>query len=276
MQVSTTILHESSAVRIDPTQAQQVILNLAVNARDAMSGSGKLDFEIARLDWREASALVPDIEPGAYVLFAVSDTGSGMTPEVKARIFEPFFTTKEAGRGTGLGLATVRGIVEQSGGSIRIDSTPGLGTRFSILLPQSYEASEAVRAESTAASTGHGTVLLVEDDAGVRSLSTEILTSAGYVVFAAGDGPAAVSLAERHAGQINLLVTDMNLPGISGAAVAEKVRRLVPNVKVLFTSGSMDLTASAADVQSLAEVEFLEKPFTPAGLSRKVHVILNA
>ncbi|WP_321474701.1 response regulator [uncultured Paludibaculum sp.] len=274
--VSTTILQEANPVRIDPTQAQQVILNLAVNARDAMSGSGKLDFEIAELAWHEARALVPDIAPGTYVLFAVSDTGSGMTPEVKERIFEPFFTTKEVGRGTGLGLATVRGIVEQSGGSIRIDSRPGLGTRFSILLPRSSDASEALRVESTAFSAGHGTVLLVEDDAGVRSLSTEVLTSAGYVVLAAGDGPAAVSLAERHANQINLLVTDMNLPGISGATVAEKVRRLVPNVRVLFTSGSMDLASSTLDVKSLAEAEFLEKPFTPAGLSKKVHVILNA
>lgn len=276
VQVSTTILEETSPVRMDLTQAQQVILNLAVNARDAMSGSGKLDFEIASLDWREACALVPDIAPGAYVLFAVSDTGSGMTPEVKARIFEPFFTTKEAGRGTGLGLATVRSIVEQSGGSIRIDSAPGLGTRFSILLPRSSDSSETVRAESTTFSPGHGTVLLVEDDAGVRSLSTEVLTSAGYMVFAAGDGPAAVSLAERYSNQINLLVTDMNLPGISGAAVAEQVRRLVPSIKVLFTSGSMDLSSSAAEVQSLADAEFLEKPFTPAGLSKKVHVILNA
>jgi signal transduction histidine kinase len=265
-------------VRADPGQVQQVLLNLAVNARDAMPTGGRLTIETATVALGEP---VPHsygtVPPGDYVTLTVSDTGHGMDAETLSHVFEPFFTTKEAGKGTGLGLSTVYGIVKQSNGHIWVYSEPRRGTVFRIYLPCAADtlAPPAPPTAPVPATRGTETVLLVEDDPQVRALMVAALQSCGYTVLEAPHGPAAVELAARHPAPIHLLVTDVVLPGLSGRAVAQRVAGRHPGLAVLYVSGYTD---HAALQQGLPDRDraLLQKPFTPLGLARKVRQVLDA
>ena len=262
------------SINADPGLVEQVILNLAVNARDAMPDGGELYIETARLTiTRGFVAPLLSAEPGEYVSLAVTDTGTGMTPEVQARLFEPFFTTKEVGKGTGLGLSTVYGIVKQSGGSITVHSTPGIGTSFRVLFP-AVESEE--RAQVQAAEDGplHGTetVLLVEDEPGVRNYVRELLESNGYCALDAARGEDAIQLAERYRGKIDLLLTDLVLPGMKGAEVVERFLALRPDAAVLRMSGYPERFGA-----HLSEgVAHLQKPFTAEKLLRRIRELLDS
>jgi len=250
-------------VQADPTQIEQVIVNLAVNARDAMPSGGALTIETSNVQTEEAS----------WVELRLTDTGIGMTDDERRQLFEPFFTTKDGG--TGLGLATVYGIVEQSGGMIEVDSAPGMGSSFRIWLPR---VDAAVEDSSTAPSpkppSGSETILLVEDEAVVRELVAEILETSGYSVLQAGDGPSALELLRRHADPVDLLVTDVVMPGMSGPEVAQAVTAMRPGTQVLYTSGYTD---SAIGHHGVLEpgIAFLQKPFSADDLTRKVRQLLD-
>jgi hypothetical protein len=258
------------AIEVDPTQLGQVILNLALNARDAMPDGGTLTIEVEDLELDEGYARTHlEAQPGPHVMLAVSDTGTGMDRETVQHVFEPFFTTKGAGQGTGLGLATVYGIVKQSRGSLAVYSEPGYGSTFRVFLP--HAAGEAVR---TPAGSEPGTpvggterILVAEDEESVRELVRTLLRRFGYEVLVAHDGPSAVELASRE--RIDLLLTDVIMPGLGGPEVARRVRELQPDARVLFMSG---YTAGAIDRQSLIEhgAALLQKPFTPAVLASAV------
>jgi CheY-like chemotaxis protein len=269
---------EAAWVNADPGQIEQVIVNLAVNARDAMPDGGKLIFEVsfADLDAEDAEAR-PDVQPGPYVMLAVSDTGFGIEPEVQERIFEPFFTTKEPGQGTGLGLATVYGIVKQSGGNISVYSEPGSGTTFRIYLPRVAGSQTATARNAPPAEIPRGdeTVLLVEDRASVRRFARETLEAQGYTVLEAGRGDEALRVVEEHREPIHLLITDLVMPGMSGTALAERVRASRLNVKVLFMSGYSDEAAGRAWLAGAGE-HFVAKPFRPETLARKVREVLES
>ena len=264
-------------VMADPGHLEQVIMNLALNARDAMPGGGQLTIETAAVELGEEYARRHlAISPGPYVMLAVSDTGTGMDAETRARIFEPFFTTKEQGKGTGLGLATVYGIVKQSGGGIWVYSEPGHGTSFKVYLPRVPAGAEAAGAGEPRPASGGGseTVLLVEDEEEVRSLAREILETAGYAVLEARDGRQASDLAARPSGPIQLLVSDGGMPGMTGADLVERLRPLHPEMRLLFMSGYTD--AALANHSALPPgAAFMEKPFTAATLTRKVREILD-
>jgi CheY-like chemotaxis protein len=263
-------------VRADPSQLEQVVMNLAVNARDAMPGGGRLTIETAdvELDERYAREHMA-VAPGPYVRLAVSDTGSGMTPEVRARIFEPFFTTKERGKGTGLGLSTVYGIVKQSGGYIWVYSEPGVGTTFKIYLPRvSAPCDAAETAAGPRAARGSETVLLVEDEPTVRSLAQKVLERHGYRVLSARNSADAVRLATGRPQPIPLLLTDVVMPGGSGPALAERLRADWPELRVLFMSGYTEYAAERAALVGPGS-GFLEKPFLPDALARKVREMLD-
>ncbi len=264
-------------VRADPGQIEQVIVNLVVNARDAMPTGGKLTIETANADLSEqyAEAHQPVI-PGGYVMLAVSDSGSGMTPEVKARLFEPFFTTKDPGKGTGLGLATVYGIVKQSGGYIWVYSEPGRGATFKIYLPRVDEAAvERAQNGETGAITGTETILLAEDDAILRPLAKGLLQKLGYAVLAAANADEALALAAGHAGPVHLLIADVVMPGASGRDLARRLSESRPETRVLYVSGYTD---DAIVHHGMLEpgLHFLQKPFTPAMLAKKVREVLDA
>jgi two-component system cell cycle sensor histidine kinase/response regulator CckA len=262
----------------DATQIEQVILNLAVNARDAMPNGGKLTIETANVTLDEAYAASHlGTRPGEYVLLAVSDTGAGMSDEVKSRLFEPFFTTKELGRGTGLGLATVYGIVKQGGGDIRVYSEEGLGTTFKVYLPRiGRAAAPAAPAPANAEMpAGRETVLLVEDDEAVRELARRVLRSLGYTLLEASDGQEALRLAAGHPGSIHLLLTDVVLPGMSGVDMAKQLIQARPGLKTLFMSGYTDNAIAHHGVLDPG-IAFLQKPFGPMELARKVRAVLDA
>jgi signal transduction histidine kinase len=265
-------------VRADSGQLQQILMNLAVNARDAMPEGGRLTIETANVDLDvPAPRTFGDVPPGAYVMLAVSDTGCGMDAETQAHIFEPFFTTKEAGKGTGLGLSTVYGIVQQSGGHIWVYSEPDRGTVFKVYLPRVAEPSPpraAPRAPATATG-GSETVLLIEDDEQVRALMVNVLQNCGYQVLEASDGIQALLAVNQHRGPIDLLVTDVVLPGMSGRDVAGHVTRLRPDAAVLYISGYAD-HAAVQHGHLDAESALLQKPFTPLALARKVRETLDA
>jgi PAS domain S-box-containing protein len=265
------------AVRADPGQVEQAIVNLVVNARDAMPQGGRLTIETAdvELDRSYVAGHVPT-QPGPYVLLAISDTGVGMDGATKARLFEPFFTTKEAGRGTGLGLATVYGIVKQSGGYVWAYSELGHGTTFKIYLPRVAETPEAP--ESTTGTPtpvrGSETVLVVEDQEEVRKLTKRVLAARGYTVLAARNGAEALEIVDRHATQIHLMITDVVMPGMNGRELAQLACARRSDLKVLYVSG---YTGEAVLQHRLLEpgVAFLQKPFTPDVLARKTRDVLD-
>jgi signal transduction histidine kinase/ActR/RegA family two-component response regulator len=263
-------------IQADPGQVEQVIMNLAVNAQDAMPDGGKLTIETANVDLDEDYTLARDLRPGPYVLLAVSDTGCGMSPDVKARIFDPFFTTKEVGRGTGLGLATVHGIVRQSEGYIEVYSEIGHGTTFKVYLPRVTDASQPlpVRSRPSAAMNGEETVLIVEDEEAIRRVLAVSLRLHGYHVLEAADGSEAVALLRRDDQRVHLLVTDVIMPLMSGPELAHAATRELPDLRVLFISGYTD---RALIHQGLRQpgTAFLQKPFTPETLALKVREVLD-
>ena len=262
-------------VRADPGELGRAIMNLSLNARDAMPGGGTLTIETANAALTEGGDL--DLAPGRYVKMTVRDTGIGMDAEMRAHLFEPFFTTKEAGKGTGLGLATVLGIVEQSGGAITCESEPGRGTVFTILLPAIAGTvdREAARAGGLAgAPKGSETVLLVEDEDAVRVLSRMILEKVGYVVLTARNGREGLALCEAHQGPIHLLATDVVMPESGGRELAERALKLRPAMKVLFVSGHMQDVVLKEGVEKGAA--FLQKPYTPSGLAQIVRETLDS
>lgn len=273
----TTVLDPNlSLVKVDPGQLDQVLMNLAVNARDAMPKGGKLTIETSNVVLSEENAAMhPDCKAGQYVLLAISDNGCGMPPEVVARIFEPFFTTKEVGRGTGLGLAMVFGIIQQSGGCIHVYSEVNRGTTFRIYLPA---ASEQLSIKGGSGSRydlkGTETILLVEDDEGVRGLALLSLRMYGYHVLTATDGKDALKVAKAHQGPLHLILTDVVMPNVSGPELIMQIVPEFPNVKVLFMSGYTD-DAVVRHGLIESEVAFIQKPYTPLGLARKVRQVLD-
>jgi CheY-like chemotaxis protein len=277
IELLTALASVSTPVKADRTQLEQAILNLVVNARDAMPNGGRLVVETAIVDL-DAAYLRRHrgAQLGPHVLLAVSDTGVGMDTETQSHIFEPFFTTKPPGEGTGLGLATVYGIVKQSGGNIWVYSEPDHGTTFKIYLPAAAEAAEAgePRRGRPAVAEGSETVLLVEDDEEVRSVAAEMLGKQGYTVLVARNGAEALRLAEQHAGPIPLLVTDVVMPRIGGRELAARLRELRPDIEVLFMSGHTEHLVMS-DRQSLPSDGFLQKPFRAEVLARKVRQVLD-
>jgi len=277
VEVITPTAPTSLLVRADPGQLEQVILNLGVNARDAMPDGGQFILETASVGPDDTAARPPaHLPPGSYVKLAVSDTGCGMSPEVQARIFEPFFTTKSVGKGTGLGLATVYGIVKQTGGYIEVSSEVGRGTRFEIHLPQIQEAAQPLEREPAPGTTARGseTVLLTEDDEALRVLAREILQLQGYTVLEARDADQALRISKSHEGPIHLLLTDVVMPGMNGRELAKRLTSARSNVRVLLMSGYAD--PIAAHGSPVPGASFLQKPFTPDGLTRKVREALNS
>jgi len=265
------------AVRADPGQIEQVLLNLAVNARDAMPGGGRLTVETANVALDAAYAHDhPGVAPGAYVLLAVTDTGTGMDAETRSHIFEPFFTTKELGKGTGLGLATVHGVVSQSGGHISVDSEPGRGTAFRIYLPRAEAAPEGAAAEPAAprAGRGHETVLVVEDDRAVRDVVAATLVQRGYRVLQAPDGVTALKLAAGADGPIHILLTDVVMPGMQGRELAQALTRRHPGLRLLYMSGYTDDAVIRNGVLEEG-TPFLQKPFTPEALVLRLREVLD-
>jgi len=279
IKLATRLETDLGSVKADPCQVEQIIVNLVVNARDAMPRGGRVTIETANVALDDQFALKKhvSVKPGEYVMLAVSDTGSGMEQETQARIFEPFFTTKEVGKGTGLGLSTVYGIVKQSGGNIWVYSEQGLGTVFKVYLPRIDDATASTiarQSQETNAPRGTETILLVEDEDVVRGLTRKILMQAGYNVLDAKGGDEAIRLCHAHAGPIDLLLTDVVMPEVSGKEVADRLLELRPSIRVLYMSGYTDEAIVQHGVLD-ANVKFIQKPFTWVGLTRKVREVLN-
>jgi CheY-like chemotaxis protein len=265
-------------VKADRSQIEQVVMNLAINARDAMPSGGRLTIEAQNVEIGSDVPQQPSVvAPGKYVMLAVTDNGCGMNEETRAHIFEPFFTTKEKGKGTGLGLATVYGIVKQSGGYIWVYSEPGVGTTFKIYLPRidEDEARTGVDGDATLCALPRGSevVLLVEDEKGVRELTREYLETSGYSVVEAGDGYSALELARAHEGPIHALITDVVMPGLSGRELSEQMAKLRPGIKVLYMSGYTDQSAFRNGILHKG-AELLQKPFGMSTLASKLKEIL--
>jgi CheY-like chemotaxis protein len=252
-------------VRVDRNQLEQVLLNLAINAKDAMPAGGVLTIKTARDEVNRAGHEGRADRPGDYVVLEVSDTGVGMDQQTQARLFEPFFTTKEPGKGTGLGLATVHGIVEQSGGFISVRSQPHLGTSFMVFLPRVLDAFPVAAVEDRSVTGGDETILVVEDDASIRTLAEAVLTKWGYRVLVAANGVEALRVAAQDSRSIDLLLTDVVMPSRGGRALAEDIRRRHKHVRVLYMSGYPDDTIAHQGVLDPA-IPFLSKPFTPDAL----------
>ena len=276
--VSTRLCSDLGMVKADQGQIEQVIMNLAVNARDAMPKGGELRIETANVELDHAYARQhPGAKPGNYVKLAVIDSGAGIDKQILAHIFEPFFTTKEVGKGTGLGLATVYGVVKQSGGYIWVDSEPGQGASFEIFLPRVSEPADRITPSAPLAEVrgGSETILLVEDSEPLRKLTRGFLESQGFQVLVAQDGEDALQVEARHAGKIDLLLTDIVMPGMNGRVLAEKLLAKQPGTRVLYISGYTDsfIAVHGALEQGMA---LLHKPFTEEALIRKVREVLDA
>jgi CheY-like chemotaxis protein len=256
-------------VKVDPMQLELIIMNLAVNARDAMPGGGRLTIETSNVHL--AAGQVGSLAPGSYVMISVADTGHGMDAATAARIFEPFFTTKPQGKGTGLGLSTAHGIASQSGGTLTVESALGQGTTFRVYLPAASGAeAEEAKPSAAAAAGGTGTLLVVEDHPPLRSLISTILGHAGYRVFMAANAQEALRLSA--ADSIDLVLTDVVMPGMSGPDLVEQLRAHRPNLRVVFMSGydQGSLRARGADTH------YLQKPFKPRALLAKIAEVLGS
>jgi signal transduction histidine kinase/response regulator RpfG family c-di-GMP phosphodiesterase len=265
------------SIMVDPSQIEQVLMNLVVNARDAMPTGGKLTIETANVELDAAFMMTGStVRPGPYIMLAVTDTGCGMDKETADRIFEPFFTTKERGKGTGLGLSTVYGIVRQSGGEIIVQSQRDQGTTFRIYLPRSEASAEEAPAILPVAArlTGDETILVVEDEPAVRDLAKQVLAKAGYTVMTAANGDEALQLCERQSGKIHLALTDVVMPGMGGRVFAEQLTRLRPDIKILYMSGYTD---DAIDHHGTLDpgTHLITKPFSLTDLRRKVRELLD-
>jgi len=279
VELETVLVSGLRLVKADPGQVEQIIMNLVINARDAMPGGGKVIIETANADLDEDYVRAHDVslQPGPYVMLAVSDTGTGMDEETRSNIFEPFFTTKEVGKGTGLGLSTVYGIVKQSGGYIWVYSEPGQGTTFKIYLPAVVGETVQRKKEQPPADdlTGSETILVVEDDDALRNLGREILERQGYRVLDAGNGIEALRISEAHRGQIHLMITDVVMPKMGGKKVADRSQPLYPQMKVIYMSGYTDNSIAHHGILAPG-LNFLQKPFSPEVLARKVREVLDA
>jgi CheY-like chemotaxis protein len=264
-------------VKVDPGQLDQVLMNLAVNARDAMPRGGRLTIETANVTITDDyAASHVQTAAGPHVMLAVTDTGVGMTPDVMAHIFEPFYTTKGVDQGTGLGLSMVLGVVQQSGGGIHVYSEPNVGTSFKIYLPVTTEAEAGVHVASTPArARGSETVLLVEDEPSVRALASRTLEMHGYRVLQASDGKDALDVAGRHGdGAIDLVLSDVVMPNLSGPELVARLRARFPHLKVLFMSGYTDEAVVRHGLLD-AQVSFVQKPYTPSDLAQRVRKVLD-
>lgn len=274
--IATRLAPDLGLVLADAGQIEQVILNLAINSRDAMPEGGRLTLETANVEFGDKDQAPPDLKPGRYIELVVADTGVGMEMGIQARAFEPFFTTKAAGKGTGLGLSTVYGIVQQSNGQVSFTSQPGHGTAFRVYLPRtdSAQTAEAVPDAADSALDGSETVLLVEDDASVCELVRAVLSSHGYTVLSARDPQEAESLCEQNRSRIGLLLSDVILPKMSGAELSTRLAARNPQMKILFMSGYIDDSVVRQGIQE-KEVAFLQKPFSPVSLAKKVREVLD-
>ena len=268
---------EVGCVMADSAQIQQVVMNLAVNASDAMPNGGTLTIETRDVVLDEAHAAEhPSVQPGPHVVLAISDTGTGMDEATRARIFEPFFTTKGSGKGTGLGLSTVYGIVKQSGGSIWVYSELGTGTTFKIYLPRVERVAHKIQPAPTVMSVqGVETILLVEDEEAVRRLAQRVLQKAGYTVLTASSGAEALLALEQHDGPVHLMLTDMVMPGMSGRELVAQIKDLSPRMKILCTSGYTDEAILHHGLLDEA-AHFIGKPYGVAELTRIVREVLDS
>jgi CheY-like chemotaxis protein len=273
----TTLDPAAGRVKADPGQLDQILINLVLNAGEAMPRGGRITLETAGLELDEEGARRHSlVRPGRYAMLAVSDTGLGMDEATKARIFEPFFTTKKPGEGPGLGLAAVYGMVQQNGGSIAADSVKGRGTVFRVYLPQTDELPQPAVMDSVGGSVrGSETVLLVEDDKSVRTLIQGVLARQGYQVLPAQDGQEALRVFGDHQGPIHLLLTDVGMPGLSGPQLADRLVPQRPHMKVLYISGYADEAMVRKGLPANTR-SFLLKPFAPDILVRRVREILDA
>ncbi|HLP42471.1 MAG TPA: ATP-binding protein, partial [Fibrobacteria bacterium] len=274
--LASVLSPEIGMVMADRSQVEQIVLNLVLNARDAMPHGGKLTLETRRMVLDASYAGVHlEASPGPHVMLAVSDSGIGMTRDIQARIFEPFFTTKDIGKGTGLGLSVVYGIVKQSGGSISVYSEPGIGTTFHIYFPEIAKVQEAHEAVAVPAGIHHGsgTLLLVEDDNLVRKFTRRTLESLGYSVLEATNGRQALEVLKSHAESIRLVITDVVMPEMGGVPLSERIRSTYPTLPVVFVSGYSEYTGVHKDM--VAGKNFLQKPFNPNDLAKIIHEILN-
>jgi PAS domain S-box-containing protein len=276
IEINVDLAADLAPVLADPTQIQQVLLNLAANARDSMLEGGKLTIEVSNCEVKQDGDEPTDVAPGHYVSLTVSDTGTGMSPEIQGRVFDPFFTTKDLGKGTGLGLSTVYGIVKESGGSILLNSELGKGTIFRIYLPRAKEeiieraAASIIPDESL---RGSETIFLVEDQSELRSLIHKFLQSLGYNVLVAGLPTEAMQIAKQFTGQIDLLLTDVVMPGMNGRGLAQRLRPLYPNMRVLYVSGFVEHTHGQDAVD--ANDAFLAKPFLLRELAARIRSLLR-
>jgi two-component system, cell cycle sensor histidine kinase and response regulator CckA len=278
IEVNTNLSADLGTVKADQGQLEQVIMNLAVNARDAMPEGGKLRIETANVELdQEYVRHHTGAKEGHYVKLAVIDTGTGIDKQTLAHIFEPFFTTKEVGKGTGLGLATVYGVVKQSGGYVWVDSEPGQGASFQIFLPRILEATTVLASSTPLAEAkgGSETILLVEDSEQLRTLTRGFLESQGFQVLVAQNGKEALQVEAQHAGKIDLLLTDVVMPGMNGKALAEKLLAKQPGARVLYISGYADSFLAVHGALEQGTV-LLHKPFTDEALIRKVREVLDA
>ena len=274
IQITTEVWPDLTPVLADTTQVEQILVNLVINARDAMPHGGKIAIELRNLELDKTGVGAhPGLQPGDYVEMSVSDTGAGMDAETRSRIFEPFFTTKENGKGTGLGLATVYGIVQQNNGAIEVQSRVGHGTTFYIYLPRATDLGKPAPMVAAASGGGHETILLVEDDDRVRALVANMLRKQGFTVLLASAGDQALEIAARHRGEIDLLLTDVLMPGLNGRMLSERFTATRPETRVLYMSGYSDDEILRLGVRKAA-AHFIQKPFSVDALLHKIREML--